>query len=626
MGGSAVLAAGVVQVVSRLRRRHHHGRGDGALRRPPTSVVHLDLALRSTEGLDDVGWAAATLRQLSAQLRPRRAQPFPGPRLLELSADGLEVLWDEPRPDPLEGWTTANGGWSWHRPRALQPGQATSAPAPCPALVTIGTREGRTVLLNLEAVGLLSVSGPSAADVARAMCLELGSTPFADLVSVLVCGLAVDGIEHLDRVGAADMADVRAWLGDRARSCGQELDRRGVPSVFAGRASGDGFEPFEPVVAVVAGERLEGSALEELCALARPGSGTAVVVVAPAAPVGEWALRVEGDQGVLEPLGLAVSVASVSPPVAAQLAVLLDHAAGANDPVTAAPGGDADEEGGVLADVPVGLLDPEAAAIAAPSDDDQDAYRDPPFDVEIRVLGQVEVVGAACRLTTAEVELLVYLATHRHGDTADTILTMVYPEGASPKTFHNRITTLRKKLGRGSDGGLLVPAVTDSRYRVSRLVLTDWDRFLARVRQAEKEPSGEASELLREALELVNGPPFRAGEGYSWALSEGAAGEIEETVKLAARRLAELYLEAGDPSGALWAARRGQLVAETLADAQRLVAVKMQAHVELGNAGAAVAAYRELMAELAEVDPGLDPDPEVLDVYRSITDASARGR
>lgn len=60
---------------------------------------------------------------------------------------------------------------------------------------------------------------------------------------------------------------------------------------------------------------------------------------------------------------------------------------------------------------------------------------------------------------------------------------------------------------------------------------------------------------------------------------------------------------------------------ETLADAQRLVAVKMRAHVELGDAAAAVAAYRELLADLADVDPGLDPDPEVLELYRSITGA-----
>ena len=88
--------------------------------------------------------------------------------------------------------------------------------------------------------------------------------------------------------------------------------------------------------------------------------------------------------------------------------------------------------------------------------------------------------------------------------------------------------------------------------------------------------------ILRCALELVTGPPFVATTGYSWAYSEGLATEMTEVIKHAARHLAELALDAGDPTGAIWATRRGQLVT-TPADSQHLTLIAMKAHAELGN-------------------------------------------
>jgi hypothetical protein len=147
---------------------------------------------------------------------------------------------------------------------------------------------------------------------------------------------------------------------------------------------------------------------------------------------------------------------------------------------------------------------------------------------------------------------------------------------------------------------------------------SDWGRFLARVRHAEVAPSNEAAVVLREALELVAGPPFMASSGYSWAYSEGIATEMVEVVKHAAHELAQHCLDSGDPAGALWAARRGQLLTSP-ADSQRLTLIVMEAHAELGSPAAAFTAYRELVADLEDLDPDIDPDQEVTEAMHAIS-------
>nr|MDP9332025.1 bacterial transcriptional activator domain-containing protein [Actinomycetota bacterium] len=139
-----------------------------------------------------------------------------------------------------------------------------------------------------------------------------------------------------------------------------------------------------------------------------------------------------------------------------------------------------------------------------------------------------------------------------------------------------------------------------------------------RFEYARAAPSSDAITVLHGALELVSGPPFRAATGYAWAFSEGLATELAETIKQAARWLAGLYLDAGDASGALWAARRGSLVASP-ADNQQLTRVVMEAHARLGNTAAALTAYRELVEDLEELDPNIDPDPEITELYRTIS-------
>jgi hypothetical protein len=170
------------------------------------------------------------------------------------------------------------------------------------------------------------------------------------------------------------------------------------------------------------------------------------------------------------------------------------------------------------------------------------------WDVELKVLGQVRCVGTDDPLTPQELHMAILLAFNRGGLNSDTIITWLWPRGCVMNTMTNAMSDLRRKLGMGSDGEPLFPKGRDNSYtyHLSRRVITDWERFIALVRRAESLPDDEALPILDEALRLVEGPPFQAPKGYSWAYSDGTATLIAETIKAAARRSAELHLSQGE--------------------------------------------------------------------------------
>lgn len=611
-GGSAVLGGALLLAVRRLRRRRLHREGVAGLRRPTRVTRDLDLALRSASGSgEDLLWVARAMRELAASLRDRRAA-LPVPRLVEVGPVAIELLWTEALLPAVEGWATTDGGWSWSRERSSETSHSDHT-APCPTLVTIGARGDATVLANLESMGTLSITGPHAHDVARAMCLELGCTPFADVATIAICGSPEDGFSHLERVQPMTASDALVWARDRSGSVMTQLSGHDWPHTFAGRAAGTAA--FEPIVVVTSGDALDEPAFAELRQLATPGSGVVLVVVGATVDGSEWVLDVDGDTAVLAPLGLSLRTTPVDAEAGSSVGLLLSDAAGAEGDVNEA----VDPRTLRVSDV-VDVAWTELVTGDAPVEEPVEdlGFRDPPCDVEVRMFGQVAVGGVERKLTPGELELLVYLLSHPGGQTADLIRTALWPDGRSLKTLHNRMSDLRSKLGIGGDGELLLPHEADERYHVSERIVSDWSRCLARIRHAETVPSAGAIEVLREALELVSGEPFIASTGYSWAYSEGLATEMVEIVKHAAYRLADLYLDASDPSGALWAVRRGQLVSSP-ADSQHLTRLAMEAHVKLGNVAAALDAYQELVADLEELDPGIEPDPQVTKVLRAIT-------
>ncbi len=214
--------------------------------------------------------------------------------------------------------------------------------------------------------------------------------------------------------------------------------------------------------------------------------------------------------------------------------------------------------------------DPREAVGPAPQDPDSATEAESPSTqvgenesdlVEVLILGPVEVRGWCRRPKRAvATPLLCYLALHSDRSvSADQLLGAMWPiddarPEASRSSLHTYVSDLRGALGKGR----LPQSEVGAGYRLSDSVLTDWAVFSERVAEADRF-SPPSRHLLREALELVRGPPFAdcTGPTFEWAHTEHFVSTIEVAVTEAAHRLSVTELEAGDAAAAIDAARRG---------------------------------------------------------------------
>ena len=161
-------------------------------------------------------WANAALSDLIARLRP--GDVAGQPLAVELSEElGIEMLWTEANATAPEPWEVGDDGWSWRL--RYDPDDHISnvdCPAAIPALVTIGRRNGNQLLLNLEAVGTLSVDGDDepAAEFVRSIVVELAVGELLSDAFLVAAGIQLDGLAAVDRVQHRD----REAAGESLRS------------------------------------------------------------------------------------------------------------------------------------------------------------------------------------------------------------------------------------------------------------------------------------------------------------------------------------------------------------------------------------------------------------------------
>lgn len=325
ISGATVLATCLGLLVNRKRRRQAaHGARHGRIldRAGDIGMANLEAAMISAGDLPLVRWAGQELARLVMGLNPKRISGVP--MAVELSEEaGIELLWDTPQPDAPDPWVAADGGWAWRRsydPDAEVP--SDDLPAAIPALVTVGQRDGRQLLLNLEAVGSLAVSGDDAAVTAfiRAITLELGSDEELADAAVTLAGVEVDGTELLDRVASWRVDDVQAPLAAMSRSIGSALDTAGLPSTFAYRMGPRGGH-LEATVAII--DPIYAQLRDDLLEMALPHRGLSVVLAGDVQAAGAG-LHIDADgRARLEPLGLEFCAASVPASTAANLQRLL---------------------------------------------------------------------------------------------------------------------------------------------------------------------------------------------------------------------------------------------------------------------------------------------------------------
>jgi DNA-binding SARP family transcriptional activator len=173
--------------------------------------------------------------------------------------------------------------------------------------------------------------------------------------------------------------------------------------------------------------------------------------------------------------------------------------------------------------------------------------------IEVAVLGPVEVRGATRPFRrSAALELVVYLAFHRHGVSHGESAVAIWPEyPVSVSTLHATASDARRALGHDSSGIAHLPR--GSQLRLQRSVHTDVDRFMAFA-------GSEDPWRLRQAFSLVRGPLFSGLRRMDWAVLDGTRCELESSIVCAALRGAAAFVSRGRGDLAEWMVRRALVI------------------------------------------------------------------
>ena len=239
-------------------------------------------------------------------------------------------------------------------------------------------------------------------------------------------------------------------------------------------------------------------------------------------------------------------------------------------------------------------------------------------DVFVRVLGQVEITGAARNFTRAwAIELIVYLAVHPGGVSNEQWATALWPDRTmAPASLHSTASAARRSLGTSASGDDHLPR-SRGRLALGPHVRTDWDKFVDLSRSSH--PTA-----WREALELVVGRPFDGLRSPDWVVLEGILATVEASVVDLACRYAHYCLESLDPGAAEWAARQGLRVSPY---DERLYRVLLNASDVAGNPAGVESTMAELVHLVADdVEPFDAVHPETLALYRQLSRRSFASR
>jgi hypothetical protein len=611
--GLPIFAAGGIAL--RLNRRR---RAQVARHRPGRDIVYPDRALEPLErrlraiAADEAAeWIDATVRVLGTELR-ESSLPAPQVTCVRAGEFGLEILLAEASFEAPASFAAVDDGHVWRLDADVEladlqrrAGDHVSA---LPALVSLGASAEGPLLVDLEALGTLSVEGDGARVAAflAGAALELASAPWAEGIDLRVVAgppalSVVEGVTEFD-----DVASLTEELAVSTTSIADALGAR--PSTLAARLDEAG-EDWPPTVVIVGGpEPLDG--VEELAALATAGSGVALVAPGPVQGA-RWRLSVVADGFArLEPLGLAVRVAGMEA-LESSIASLDEEAIDRAASLLAAASHDED----VAPLVELGAEGPRPGRRPRPRSH---------HDVWVDVLGPVEVTGWAepiGRHRKLE-ELVVFLASQEQRPVpGEEIRCAVWPDTEiGAKGFVQAVSRTRRHLG----GRAHLPEAAGGAYRLGPGVGYSWTRFQELASAAARANPTQALSLWSEALDLVRGEPFAgvAKGTYVWAWSRRLVYEMQVSITRAADALGTLALAQDDPDTASWATRQGLLAMPqqlSLFDWEMRVAAHRR---DLDGLNSAFQARRR--AEQA-LDPLAEVPVETVELYESLL-ADLRGR
>lgn len=598
---SAIAATGIVALIAALRTAWR--RRQRPIPRTAPSAQRVETGLRRAANTNLIGRLDAALRAFGTSLRTCGLDDV---RILAVRRVGeeVEILVDTPLTEPPAGFETAGDPRGWITIPTITTEQlvefAGGGAAPAPCLISLGTIDDEACLIDLETAALLTIDGDTddeVRSVMRHIAVELATSPLADHLDILVVGEPVlapladthPRIRSLDLVAAVDELETVARFNQDEHDT---LDENSVDT--------NGVEPGDLAVptVLVSFQPIDEQTRRRIETIVAARHGRAAAVF-PSPDHAGWHAELDAGRVRVAPLGLVLEPFTITTELADDIEALI-----------APPPATVEVEESVVAPA-VSPAVPPVVSIAP--------YEDPPFDLEVRVLGPVEVAGIRQPFARhRHLEIAVYLALHPDGVSDERLKTALWADAApTTSTFNTAISSTRAPLGRDAHGEPhLEPFVDAGRtYRVGKQVTSDWHRFTMRLEHALHADQTTAIRDLRDALALVRGQPFAESHGFEWAWSEGLIANMELTVARAAHQLATWCLETGDTDGAIWAAMQGLVAAP--AD-ETLYRDRMRAHDHAGNPAGIETVMSELQHAVEDIEPWDAIHPETVALYQQL--------
>ncbi len=300
--GAGLLAALVLTTLRRRRRRQEQHRPVG--RRIPEPVnPKVETDLRVVAQPIAVDRLDQALRVLAAVLVDRPAEQMPDVVGAWLDGDAVNLLLTAACPNPPAPWVGDHLNWTL--PGTVELPDVDGQLAPLPTLVAVGSQPGMHLLLDLERLGLLAITGDPgrAGDLLRYIAAELSCNAWSDHVEVTVAGFdAAETAELLalggERIDAApSIAAAVERIRRRAGQVVQSLDHLGAGDPLTGRIGDIAADAWMPHVLLVNNPNPdEIAALETLDSdLAATGRCAVAVAVTSRSEIGRWPVSIDSS-------------------------------------------------------------------------------------------------------------------------------------------------------------------------------------------------------------------------------------------------------------------------------------------------------------------------------------------
>ncbi|MFJ2094739.1 LysM peptidoglycan-binding domain-containing protein [Streptomyces sp. NPDC087901] len=193
LGATGVLAAGLVGTLATRRILQQRRRPRGRRIPMPTDRTALtEIALRSADAGTELAVLDRALRTAAAVLA-EESRPLPTLAAVQLGTEGVRLHLGSPAPavapftsDPSQStvwWCPADSG------ELLSPDESREVDPPYPGLLALGEDDqGAIVLVDLEHIRALHLTGGLRNEVLRTLALTLALSPLAEQLDIAVAG------------------------------------------------------------------------------------------------------------------------------------------------------------------------------------------------------------------------------------------------------------------------------------------------------------------------------------------------------------------------------------------------------------------------------------------------------